>query len=242
MLFRRRKPNLTELAAQLERCRRCGASVGAYERACRSCGSPLVAEKTALFRALRDGGSMTPDAFAAAVRILVDDAEGRVAHRATAIRKQLGDIRLSDLHEFPIWEFALDEEGREGQDEETVRPRPDLTRADPRDGLFVVRAEFAAADGTRFDGFLSPHEAPHIRNVQPTILTGERHVRFWFGIVAPQSAVLDASYRALGKTAAELFPLRYSSLVDTLCGDVAGTIDGFMHYAAGSTREIVSVT
>jgi hypothetical protein len=58
--------------------------------------------------------------------------------------------------------------------------------------------------------------------------------------LSPTRAVLDASYRALGKTADELFPLRYASSVDA-DGETAGTLDGFMHYAAGATREIVWV-
>jgi len=238
---RRRRPNLKELVERLECCHRCGASVGTYERACQSCGSPLVAEKKALLRELRDGGSMTPDVFEAAVAILEDDAKGHVAERGRAIRKQLSEIRIADLQEFPIWEFALDEEGLEGQDEQTVRPRPDLARVDPRDGLFVVRAEFVAADGTTFDGFMSPHQEPHVVRTQPTILAGERQLRFWFGIVAPEPAVLHASYRALGKTATDLFPLRYRSLVETVGRHVAGTVDGFMHYVGGSTREIASI-
>jgi hypothetical protein len=81
---------------------------------------------------------------------------------AAAIRKQVTDLRPDDLATYPIWEFALDEEGEEGQNEETVRPRPDLDRADPAEGIFIVRTEFVAADGTRFDGYASPHEDAHI--------------------------------------------------------------------------------
>lgn len=54
---------------------------------------------------------------------------------AAAIRKQVTDLRPDDLAPYPIWEFALDEEGEEGQDEETVKPRPDLDRADPAEGI-----------------------------------------------------------------------------------------------------------
>src|SRR4029450_4048260 len=100
---------------------------------------------------------------------------------ASAIRKQVTDLRPDDLARFPIWEFALDEEGEEGQDEETVKPRPHLTRADPAWGIFVVRAEFVAADGTRFHGYVSPHEDTRLSYTQPTIVTADGQVRFWFG-------------------------------------------------------------
>jgi hypothetical protein len=239
--FRRTKPTPSQLAERLERCDRCGASAGIYERSCPSCGSSLVDEKKALLRDLRDRDVMTGDAFDVAVRILESGAGPEVAEPAPHARKRIGDIRASDLRESPVWEFALDEEGLDGQDEETVRPRPEVDRVDPRDGVFVVLAEFRAADGTRFDGFVSPHEEQTVGYVQPTIVADETHVRFWFGIVAPKPHVLAAGYRALDKSASELFPLRYCSLVETTDGDVAGTIDGFMHYAAGSTDEIVSI-
>jgi hypothetical protein len=61
---------------------------------------------------------------------------------AAAIRKQVTDLRPDDLAPYPIWEFALEEEGEEGQDEETVKPRPDLDRADPAEGIFIVGTEF----------------------------------------------------------------------------------------------------
>jgi hypothetical protein len=35
-------------------------------------------------------------------------------------RKQVYDLTRENLSKFPIWEFALDEEGDEGQDEATV--------------------------------------------------------------------------------------------------------------------------
>ncbi len=38
------------------------------------------------------------------------------------IRKQVYELTVDDLDRHPVWEFALDEEGEEGQDEATVRP------------------------------------------------------------------------------------------------------------------------
>lgn len=37
-------------------------------------------------------------------------------------RKPIDGLTLADLEAFPIWEFAIDEEGVEGQDETWVRP------------------------------------------------------------------------------------------------------------------------
>lgn len=86
-------------------------------------------------------------------------AKGHTSGDAAKIRKQVGDLRPGELARFPIWEFALDEEGAPGQDEETVRPRPDLTVADPADGLFIARARFIAKDGTRYVGYCRPTPA-----------------------------------------------------------------------------------
>ena len=42
------------------------------------------------------------------------------------------ELTPADLEQYSVWELAIDEEGLSGQDEETVRPRPDV--ALKRDG------------------------------------------------------------------------------------------------------------
>src|SRR5438309_6941680 len=245
MWFRRRRMP-TQFVERHERCRACGASVGIYERTCPSCASSLVGEKKRLLLELRDRGSMTPAALDVALGILGGKDEPQVAEdwparREPAIRKQVTELGAADLQQCPVWEFALDEEGLEEQDEETVRPRPDVGRVDPRDGLYGVRAAFTAADGAEFGGFVSPHADRHVGHVQPTIVAGDTHIRFWFGIVPPTRSVLDSSYDALGKDGTELFPLSYRALVETVAVEAEGTLGGFMHYADGRTDEIVTV-
>jgi hypothetical protein len=161
---------------------------------------------------------------------------------ASPIQKQVYDLVPADLERFPIWELATDEEGEEGQDEETVRPRPDLDVAYPSEGILVVRAELVAADGTRFDGYLSPHADPHVGFVQPTIVTDEGQIGFWSGMRVPARDELHDRYRLLGKSAAELFPLGYRALVPCGKAETEGTLDGFLHYAPGGTSQIVADT
>ena len=63
-----------------------------------------------------------------------------------AIRKPVDALTLGDLEVWPLWEFADDEEGVEGQDETWVRPSPDsrlLARISP----YLVRAQFTTPDG-----------------------------------------------------------------------------------------------
>ena len=38
------------------------------------------------------------------------------------ISKQVYNLTADDFSAYPVWEFASDEEGEEGQDEATVRP------------------------------------------------------------------------------------------------------------------------
>jgi len=68
------------------------------------------------------------------------------------IRKQVYQLTLDDLERTPVWEFALDEEVEEGQDEATVRPVEGPFPLDPAGGMFVVRARFRLGDGTRLTG------------------------------------------------------------------------------------------
>ena len=69
-----------------------------------------------------------------------------------SVRKQVYELTLDDLEKFPVWEFRLDEEGEEGRDESTVRPYTPPGPLDPADRMFVVRAVFTLADGSRMQG------------------------------------------------------------------------------------------
>jgi hypothetical protein len=62
------------------------------------------------------------------------------------IRKQVYELKLDDVRRFPVWEFALDEEGEEGQDEATVRPCEISGPLDSADRPFIIRAGFTLAD------------------------------------------------------------------------------------------------
>jgi len=72
------------------------------------------------------------------------------------IRKQVYELTVQDFDQHPVWIFALDEEGEEGQDEATVRPRPATRPVDPTEGMMVVKARFTLADGTSMTGYITP--------------------------------------------------------------------------------------
>src|SRR4051812_23572941 len=129
------------------------------------------------------------------------------------IRKQVYELTPADLERFPVWEYALDEEGEEGQDETTVRPFVATGKIDSADGPCMVRASFRLADGTAMAGFLTPnaHAQIDLGMIQPVIVTDRGQVAFWCGVIEPDASHLAECYSILGRTAHEIFPVSFAS-------------------------------
>jgi hypothetical protein len=146
------------------------------------------------------------------------------------MRKQVYDLSADDLLRFPVWEFALDEEGKEGQDEATVRPFPLEDMLDPATGIFVVSATFELNDRSQMKGYLTPPSRSDkgLGMIQPVIVSNRGQVGFWCGILKPSSDKIDNSYRRLGKSSSvDVFPMRFASDVPLLGGPVRGELSGF---------------
>jgi hypothetical protein len=151
--------------------------------------------------------------------------------RSDSIRKQVYELRPEDLDRHAVWEFALDEEGEDGQDEATVRPHEPDGSLDPSDGMFVVRARIVLADGTQMHGYLTPpvQGDSDLGTLQPAIVTDAGQVTFWCGTLAPEPAQVAATYARLGKSLpSEVFPVKFQSDVDLVGGPVAGELPGFL--------------
>lgn len=161
---------------------------------------------------------------------------------AERIRKQSYDLRPNDFVQFPILEYALDEEGEAGQDEATVKPRPDRTVADPAEGMLIARAEFVARDGSRYQGYVSPSEEEGFGFVQPTMVTDAGQVSFWYGAFPPTPSALEADYELLGKTAEQLFLVTFRALVEHEGARLEGEIPAFMHYREVGGEEVAHIT
>ena len=155
------------------------------------------------------------------------------------IRKQVYELTPEDLATHPVWQFALDEECEEGQDEATVRPVDEPL--DPGEGMSIAKAEFTLNDGTVLVGFLSP-SVPNLPKLfhfegddgssesQPSIVTTEGHVMFWHGVIKPMPEAVAESYRILGgKSAEEVFPVKFQTVAQITTGEIAGEIRGFMY-------------
>jgi hypothetical protein len=145
------------------------------------------------------------------------------------IRKQVYDLRSSDLERFPIWEHALAEEGETGQDEATVKPRPDLEEADSGEAMFIVRAEFVAHDGTRNDGYVYPGFDFDLSYMQPTIVTDKGQVNFWYGGFPPKPGAIENDCKVLGKTPEQPFPVSFRAVVKHGGAKLEGEVSAFLH-------------
>jgi hypothetical protein len=147
------------------------------------------------------------------------------------VRKQVYDLTVADLDQHAVWEFALDEEGEEGQDEATVRPHESRGVLDPSDGMFIVRARLQMADGTQLKGYLTPpvQGDASLGTLQPAVVLATGQVTFWCGMLAPEAAWIAASYARLGKSSAsQVFPLKFESDVALVGGPVTGEVPGFL--------------
>ena len=160
------------------------------------------------------------------------------------IRKQVYELTLDDLSTFPVWEFALDEEGEVGQDEATVRPSEFSGALDPSGDMFIVRASFTLADGSEMQGYLTPpvQGDESLGTLQPIIVTAHGQVGFWRGIMSPSPEHLAQSYRWLGRDAKSVFPLRFESQVEVVGGPIRGSLAGFMVLEDMATGKIKTVT
>ena len=150
---------------------------------------------------------------------------------AARIRKSVADLTLADLAASSVWEFALDEEGVEGQDETTVKPCTVDGPLDPASGMFVAHARFALADGTLMSGYFTPpvRGEAGLSTFQPVIITPSGQVIFWWGTIAPDDTMIAQSYARLGKAgASQVFPLRFESAVPLKYGTIKGEVPGFL--------------
>lgn len=161
------------------------------------------------------------------------------------IRKQVYELTPEDMRKFPVWEFAMDEEGEEGQDEATVRPCEICGPLDPADGPFIVRAVFTLADGTQMPGCLTtPNQDDDngLGTLQPVIITERGQVLFWHGVIGPDASILALSYAKLGRDAARVFPIQVVSDIELIGAPIRSTIPGFIvleDWQSGKTRAVI---
>lgn len=159
------------------------------------------------------------------------------------VSRQVYELTLDDLEQFPIWEFRLDAKDQKSQDESTVRPCTASGPLDPVDRMFIVRAAFTLADGSKMKGYVTPPARGDdgLGTLQPIIITERGQVRFWCGTAVLDSKRLARSYEVLGKDAQRVFPLRFESEVEMVGGPVRGCLPGFLILEDFQTRKTRTV-
>jgi hypothetical protein len=155
------------------------------------------------------------------------------------VRKQFYELTPTDLEQFPVWEWCLDEEGVAGQDEATVRPFAGPQAANPWPG--IVAAEFTFADGGTLTGYLTPFSESEVPpgNVHPVVVTDRGQVPFWLGTLPPEPAWVAKCYGILGRSAPDVFPVRFRSIAPSMVGVTSGSINGFLQLRSFRDQSII---
>ena len=134
-----------------------------------------------------------------------------------------------------------------GPNEGSVRPRPDLRRHDSAvgTGAFVVKTNFALADGSAFIGYCSPVSAEvpaeHVLGyLAPAIVTDAGQVPFWFAAdEGPRPEDVLPYYATLEREVDHVFPVSFEVAVPVADDEVTnGVIEAFwfLVYRGGEFR------
>lgn len=144
--------------------------------------------------------------------------------------KQFADLTSIDFKHHPVWVAChvvdYDEPWYDDTDEETFRPWKGPL---PAHGTsLLVRAELIAADGTRFEGFLTPSDSSsQYETTHPHIFAGQFTIGFWEGGIPDLTKLRNKLYEVTGKLAAELFPMRAITLPGLVEPAVEALVEGF---------------
>ena len=159
--------------------------------------------------------------------------------------KQFGDLRPDDFKQHPIWvsvhTLDYDEEWYDDTDEETFRPWLD-TRPVGADETFLVSARLRFADGTEFDGFVTPTDTYEglrsMGSLQPQVFApaGQRFA-FWHGMFR-RSECERHFYDCFAKSPEQVFPIQFQPLPGLTSSVAAGEIPGFLSVPRGEEVEI----
>ena len=162
------------------------------------------------------------------------------------ILKQFGDLKPEDFKQHPIWvsvhTLDYDEKWYDETDEETFRPWLD-NRPVVADEMFLVSVRLAFADGTEFEGFVTPAATYEglrsMGSLQPQVFapSGQRF-GFWHGM-SRQSESEQRFYQCFAKSPEQVFPIRFQPLPGLTSSAASGEIPGFM---SRPCREEVEVT
>lgn len=120
-------------------------------------------------------------------------------------RKPIDELVPDDLVAFPIWEFAMDEEGEPDRDETWVRPVRSRVLERGNYSLSVA-ADFVTASGSNLVGFMGVSTADQIEIDHPVVLASGKYIY----VKSTEPKERRAVAAALGMSVAEVFPLQFA--------------------------------
>lgn len=141
------------------------------------------------------------------------------------IRRQCYELTAEDLSQYPIWEFALDEEGEDDQDEATVRPIPFNYIPANEWRMMVVAAEARFAGGKVFPATLYLNASPNgvendtskdaLASYQPCVLVDGKLLSFWYGMLPSRHLEegMAKFYAHVGLPAEQVFPIEVTAAI-----------------------------
>jgi len=154
------------------------------------------------------------------------------------IRKQENDLTIADLIQFAAWEYALDEEYEQGQNEKTLRPYLMSPPLDLQKAYLLVRTRFILSNGDLHIGFVKPIKLgeqifmqpilPY--DLNPVIVTERGHVNFCYGTLKPEEATILENYKCLGYESDDPFPIEFLADIEVCNGIVEGMLEGFLYF------------
>ena len=167
--------------------------------------------------------------------------------------KQFGDLRADDFRRHQVWaachSFDYDEPWFDDTDEETFRPWLGQRPVDPSEGMFLVACEATLADGTSWEGFLTPSPEDEagggsdLGTIQPHLFlpTGSA-VGFWGGLEGAPATARSALYRALARSSEKVFPIRFRVSNDLVRDTGEVSVGGFYRLESLTSRAVICET
>ena len=124
-------------------------------------------------------------------------------------RKPIDELQPEDLDAFPIWEFALDEEENEEQDETWVRPVPSKVIV-PDQYSLTVAAKFLTASGEAISGAVDVTTAEEFEFGHGALLCNGKYIFVPSAAFPGAKEERNAVALALGMPVKEVFPLKFT--------------------------------
>jgi hypothetical protein len=159
------------------------------------------------------------------------------------MRKQVHELQAADFEAHACWEYATDEEGRDDQDECTVRPFPLEQLAGATHQVFVQAAFFFPNGRIRL-GVVTLNAGADPSGHQPALFAPDGLMTFYEGAAQPEQFMVRRFVESLEKISPTPLPVNYVSALSESDGQplAAGTLDGLYWLVNWETGEVRAET